>query len=307
MNDKIKSDVIIIGGGMGGVTAAMAVSRGGASVLLVEKNGYFGGIATRSIMGKLNGYTHHGQRIYGGVTADIIDNMVTQGFAHIKYAVPMTGDPSIVVDRVRYEPECLKMFFDELLVSEKITFLLHSAFDRIEETSTKTYKVSLTNGYERIEVESSIVIDASGNADVVYKANKPTWKPGKREAQAVSLIFRMSGIDVAAYQNFSMDELRKMILAGNEEGFLPAKYCAINLITGTNDAIINMTRIGEVDHESMTDMTKAEIEGRRQIEKRIPYLRKNCPGFEKTYLSEIAPSLGIREARRIIGRYTLTK
>jgi hypothetical protein len=104
-----------------------------------------------------------------------------------------------------------------------------------------------------------------------------------------------------------MDELRKMILAGNEEGFLPAKYCAINLITGTNDAIINMTRIGEVDHESMTDMTKAEIEGRRQIEKRIPYLRKNCPGFEKTYLSEIAPSLGIREARRIIGRYTLTK
>ena len=306
MNEKIKADVIIIGGGMAGVTAAIAASRGGVSVLLIEKGGYFGGTATGSIMGELNGYTHHGQKIYGGITAEIIDKMITQGFAHLKYSVPMTGDPSIVVDRVRYEPERLKIFFDELLIKEKVTFLFHSTFDRIEEGSGSTYKMSLTNGYECVEVEGSIVIDASGNAEVVYKANRPTWKPSKQEAQAASLIFRMSGIDAAAYQKFPMDELRKMILAGNERGFLPAKYCAITLIAETNDAIINMTRIGEVDHESMADMTKAEIEGRRQISKAIPYLRK-YPGFEKAYLSGIAPSLGIREARRIIGRYTLTK
>ena len=178
---------------------------------------------------------------------------------------------------------------------------------RIEEASGSTYKVSLTNEHECIEVEGAIVIDASGNADVVHKANKSTWKESKRDAQAVSLIFRMSGVDTAAFQKFSMDELRKMILTGNEQGFLPAKYCAINPIAETNDAIINMTRISEVDHESMADMTRAEIEGRKQISKAIPYLKKNCPGFGKAYLSGIAPSLGIRDARRIIGRYTLTK
>ena len=307
MSEKIKADLIIIGGGMAGVTAAIAASRGGVNVLLVEKGGYFGGTATGSVLGELNGYTHHGQKIYGGITAEIIDNMLTQGFAHLRYSVPMTGNPSIVVDRVRYEPERLKIFFDEMLIREKVTFLLHSALDRIEEgEGGSTYKVYLTNGYECVEVEGSIVIDASGNAEVVYKANKPTWKPSKQEAQAVSLIFRMGGIDAAAYQRFPLDELRKMILAGNEQGFLPAKYCAINLIAETNDAIINMTRISEVDHESMADMTKAEIEGRKQISKAIPYLR-TYPGFEKAYLSGIAPSLGIREARRIIGRYTLTQ
>lgn len=304
---EMKTDIAVVGGGMAGIGAAVAAARGGASVLVIEKDGFFGGTATASILGELNAYTHYGQKIYGGVTAEIIDSIIAQGFAQLQLGVPMTGDPSVVVDRVRYEPELLKIFFDELLIKENIKFLLHSNFEKIIEENSASHKLLLTNGYERIEVESSIVIDATGNADTVYKANKLTWKPGKKEAQAVSLIFRMSGVDADSYREFPIAELRKMILAGNEEGYLPAKYCAINLIAGTNDAIINMTRISEVDHESPVDLTHAEIEGRRQIARAIPYLRKKCPGFEKAYLSGIAPALGRREARRIVGRYTLTK
>jgi Dehydrogenases (flavoproteins) len=303
----MNADVVVVGGGMAGIGAAVAAARNGAEVLLTEAAGCFGGTATASIMGELNAYTHHGQKIYGGVTADVIGGMLAAGFARLHTDVPMTGDPSVLVDRVRYEPELLKIFFDELLLKENVKFLLHSTFTGIEEAGAATHKISLTNGFHSIEVQSPIVIDATGNADVVHKANGPTWKPGKQEAQAVSLIFRMSGIDAAAYRAAPVGDLRKLILAGNEQGFLPAKYCAVTLIDGTADAAVNMTRISEVDHESMVDMTKAEIEGRRQIARAVSYLKKHWPGFGQAHLSGIAPVLGVREARRIVGRYMLTR
>jgi hypothetical protein len=303
----MKADVVVVGGGMAGITAALAAAQGGANVLLTDENGCFGGTATVSMLGELNGYTHHGQKIYGGVTAEIIDTMVSQGLAYLKYDIPMTGDPSILVDRVRYEPELMKLFLDELLMKAEVGVLLHSRLTGIEPVGEESYKVILTNKHQSIEVESSIVIDATGNADAVHKAGRLTWKPGKQESQAVSLIFRMSGIDSAAYQEFPVTELRKMILTGYDQGFLPAKYCAINLIAGTNDAIVNMTRVNGVDHESMADMTRAEIKARQQISIAVSYLKEHWPGFKNAYLSAIAPSVGVREARRINGRYTLTQ
>lgn len=302
----IKADVAVVGGGMAGVVAAMAAARCGAAVVLTETNGYLGGTATTSMLGELNAYTHRGRKLYGGLTAELVDGMIEAGFAQMQYAVPMTGNPAIAVDRVRYDPETLKFFLDGMLEKEKIHFFLHSTFKGIEKTDGR-YRVLLSNRYQSAAIESDLVIDATGNAEVVFSANGATWKPEKRTAQAASLVFKMSGVDMAAYRAFPIELWRKAILAGYEKGVLPAKYCAINPVAGTQDVIINMTRVSDVDHESMEDMTRAEVEGRKQIFTAIPYLKQVVPGLADAYLSVIAPCVGIREARRIRGRYTLSQ
>lgn len=306
---EIKADVLVVGGGMAGITAAVAAAREGFKVVLVEKEGSLGGTATTSMLGEMNAFTNNQQKLYGGVTEEIVTNMIQRGFAQLRYRVPMTGNPAIVVDRVGYDPEQCKIYLDDLLANEKVSFLLHSTFSNLEQIEDGNYSVLITNRYEHISITCAVIIDATGNAEIVFKAGKGnhTLKPSGSEAQAASLIFRMGGLDIDLYKTLTIAELRKVILTGYEQGFLPAKYCAINLVTGTKDAIINMTRISSIDHESMLDMTKAEVDGRKQIQHALTYLKRSLPGFENSYLTAIAPMIGIRDARKIRGLYTLTQ
>lgn len=302
---KINTDILVVGGGMAGVVAAVTAARQGAQVVLIEKSGYLGGTATSSMLGEMNAFTNLGQKLYGGVTDEIVNTMVAQGFAQFRYKVPMTGNPSILVDRVGYDPEQFKFFLDDFLTKENVSLFLHSTFSDIERTSDTTYRVFATNYYEQLDIQCSLIIDATGNAEVVFRQrnNLQTWKPA--ESQSVSLIFRMGGINTSLYKQFSIDKLRQVILTGYEQGFLPAKYCAINIVNGTNDAIINMTRISGIDHESILDITRAELEGRKQIQHAVPYIKQSLPGFGSAYITAIAPMPGIRDARRIKGVYTL--
>jgi hypothetical protein len=158
-----------------------------------------------------------------------------------------------------------------------------------------------------MHVRAPILIDATGNADVARLAGMPTYVSGRESMQAMSLIFRMGSVDHAAFEAVSTEERQEAIRSGYEGGIMPAKYCGVNLVAGTRDAIINMTRVTGADHESALDLTNAELEARRQIGKAIPYLKEHWRGFEHAYLTAIAPKIGIREARRIQGVYTLTR
>jgi len=291
---------------MSGTVSAIAAAREGVNVVLIEKHGFLGGTATACMLGEVNGFAVQGERIFGGITAEIVQKMLDEGVAEFHEGVPMSSDPSVLVDRVRYHSEYLKLVLDELVERAGVNVLYHSELDEVNFSSQPCFEIHVKNQFEKMRVEGLIAIDATGNAELAYKAGCDTYKVPGENLQSASLLFKMSGIAIPRYKTLTIENLREIILEGYEEGILPAKILSISPVPGTNDAVINATRSTSIDHESLEDVTRAESETRKQIKNLVPFLKRKIQGFEKSYLSAIAPHIGIRDSRRLVGKYVLT-
>jgi hypothetical protein len=301
-----EADVVVVGGGMAGVSAALAASRSGSKVLLLEKNGALGGTATLCMLGEMNAYSIGGKRLYGGITAETVEALISEGRGVLMEGIPMSADPSVVVDRVRYDPEYLKILLDELLRQADVTVLFYCYLSGVKRRGNLVSEVIFQSLFEKIVTRGDVFIDATGNVNVAFKANFATNRPLCESLQATSLMFRVCGADTGRLGNLKAYELTELIRHGHSQGFLPAKYLSISPVPGTKDVIINATRMIRIDHELIEDISSAQMEGRQQIKRIMEFLRRDIPGFEKAYLVAIAPNLGIRDRRHIVGKYTLT-
>src|SRR5690606_27203230 len=212
-----------------------------------------------------------------------------------------------------------------------VLFYVFCAGVVIEKNQLKGIIIESKSGREAILAK--VVIDCTGDADVAFKAGVECEK-GNDEGgmQPPTLMFCLGGVDT--------DKLRKRIAEEPRTyltDFIPAEYFGQNhqfilvglrglmqkaredgfnrpvartiLITGLRkgEIWVNMTRINGVDGTDPASLSYGEIEGRRQIDQIQEYLIKYVPGFENAHFTKMAPFLGIRETRRIVGQYVMTK
>jgi hypothetical protein len=197
----------------------------------------------------------------------------------------------------------------EMTQEEGVELLLHClAVDPILEKNTmKGVVTESKSGRQAILAE--VVIDATGDGDIAARAGAP-YDKGRPEdglMQSPSLMFMMGNVDLKATRRVSSKEIAELCLEANEDGELPESVNRIWLIPISETRVaINGTRILEVDGTNVRDLTRAEVEGRKQLIKTVDFLRKRIPGFESSYLESTASQMGIRETRRILGDYLLT-
>ena len=340
-NRKDSADVLVVGGGTSGCIAAIAAARTGADTLLVERYGFLGGTATlgNPFHGFMDG---HGKLVVRGIADELIQRLVEEGGSpgHIRgMQWGPDAPPGIEYSVTPYDHELIKYVLIKMCEESGVRLLLHAFLtDAIVEGNTvKGVTVYTKSG--RRDLTAKVVIDGSGDGDVAAFAGAEFDYGGdKGQVQNVTLLFRLGNVDV--------DRALEALKAGNSplEGWgkwhnkvtygprlgesAPSMIAFQTPISakfgGEKDAerriiialaalrkgevIVNLTRTTNIDGTSDEDLTRAEVEERKKAVEAMKALREQkVPGFENCYLLSTAVQVGIRESRRIVGEYVITR
>lgn len=304
---RYETDVLVVGGGSAGPLAAIAATRSGLRVLLIESQSALGG--SRTVMGvdTFYGFYSPGEntrRVVGGLPYEIVQRLIAKGAA---FSRPNTFGAGI---GITYDIEELKILFETMVIEAGVELLLHTFVPEVIIENNQLKGVLAANKAGLTKIYAKIIIDTTGDADIAAKAGAPFELAGTegRPVQSLSMIFFMGNVDTERAFSISQAE-RTQIMDDTVAG---GKY-KLNRIGGSihntphpGFVHVNMTRIPNVDATDPFALTKAEIEGRRQVQEYIRFLNNELPGFEKAYLAMTAPYIGVRETRRIRGEYVLT-
>lgn len=305
-------DIIVGGGGPSGLIAAAAASRLGARTLLVERENFLGGMATGATVTHFFGFFVGGFRVVRGIPDEFIERIKesggSDGFEH--YMLAEASNTPLSVNGFPFDPEITKIVADEFVSEAGVHILFHTqVVGAIMEG--KRIKGIVTEGIAgRREIEAKIVIDATGDAIVAKKSGAEVAGEEEelRKARMPSaLLFRVTDIDLPRFRALPREEKRKIALNGLEKKEIFWQNLGFFPFHGTRDAICLMGKIAGLDTLDDEDLSQAYLIGRQQIRKIITFVRREVPGFERCKLAGIAPQLGVRETRRIVGLYTLTE
>ncbi|MBX3593559.1 FAD-dependent oxidoreductase [Sphingomonas sp.] len=324
-------DVLVVGGGPSGLTAALAASEDGLRVGLIDSRSFLGGNMTIGlpVLGFLG---QKGNQIIDGLPQKFIDRLRSERDGASEHRpCPLHMGITLV------EPEAVKTVAMEMLIEAGVDILLYTFFAGTIVENGAIQGVITESKSGRSAILAKVVIDCTGDADVAYNAGVPTEK-GNAEGgmQPPTLMFCLAGVDTdklrmaiaeappaartyltdfipAEYfgQNhqFIVVGLRELVMKAREERNLEIPNDRTIIITGLKkgEVWINMTRVKGTDGTSARSLTEGEIEGRRQIDDIVTYLTHYVAGFEHAYFTKTAPFLGIRETRRIVGQYMMTQ
>lgn len=318
-----EADVLVVGGGPAGIAAAIASARNGAKTLLVERHGYLGGNLTAGLVGPcMTSYSLDGeQQLIKGIFEELIVRMEAAGGAIHPSKIPAGSEYCGFItyghDKVTpFDPEAVKLCAAEMCLEAGIDLLLHTfvADAIVEAGALAGVVVASKSGLEAIR--ASVVVDCSADGDVAARAGV-AFEQGRTEdglTQPMTLFFRVGNVDdarVKTYVTAHPDDYRpfaSLVKEARERGEFPVLRRGVGLYKTLEDGVwrINTTRLHQLDGTDVRDLTRAEIDGRRQVAALMRFFRAWLPGFEKSVLLDTAATIGVRETRRIVGEYTLT-
>ncbi|MGE5618104.1 MAG: FAD-dependent oxidoreductase [Sphingomonadaceae bacterium] len=311
-------DVVVAGGGPASLGAAVAAARCGARTLLIERNGFLGGAATAGLMAMWNASLDTST----GFAHELIARLIREGGALSGPATP-------------FDPEKLKEVALDIVLEAGVQPLFYTNCAAPILDGRRVAGVVLESKSGRQAALAKVVVDCTGDADIAAAAGVPCVKGRERDGKMrpVSVIFRMGGIDVremvefarAHPEDFTADptfqlldidrglvrvfgffrEVEDARMRGEldpECHYL--RFEGVDVARGT--AFVNSTRVYGVDGTQAGDLTRAEIEARRQMRQLVSFI-KTLPGCENAYVLETSASIGVRETRRIRGEAVLTE
>ncbi len=314
-------DVIVAGGGPAGLAAAISSARLGARTLLIEKNGCLGGMATSGLVHPFMPSYAGEQPINKGIFWEIISRLQKHNaVVHPDLTKMGTGYTGFVVwphaHVTPFDAEILKWVIQDLIEESNVEVLLHSLVVDATKEGTKATGVYVEGKSGRMYFKGKVLIDATGDGDLAKFLGIP-YRLGNDvdgSMQPATIFFRLAGIDrkkIDAYiaENPEERHFKSFAAKAAKEGkFIPSKHDVLFFYTPREgEMAINTTRVHGINGTDVFDLTKAEFESRKQIRILLEFFRTYVPGCEHAYVSSTAPEVGIRESRRIVGEYTLTK
>ena len=317
-----KSEVLVVGGGVAGLSAAVAAARLGCKTMLIEEGGCLGGTVSLGLMQSFMG----------------VDLSVNRGFFAEFYEKLKEAGSLIEGFHSPFDLEVFKWIAIETAEKEGIDLLLHTRAIEVKRERNKILGVLIDNKSGPQAIMSDVVVDASGDADVAAMAGE-NFDKVKKDEHGMTLLFRVVGADVYKFAAFVKEQQNKdeffaigghhdsshldldrekplatiggfkgLIKKARENGelYLTHDNMFISFIPTKGIALINATHVIGFDPLSGKDLTLAEIECRKQMMSVFSFLQKYVPGFENISLLDSASHIGVRESRRLIGEYVLT-
>jgi hypothetical protein len=320
-----RSDVVVVGGGPAGFAAAIAARRNGASVTLLERYPYLGGLASGGMVLVLDDMCNGPEITVTGLCLAMVERLKRLGLAVYPPEPERIQDqamwekwsrwgvfdfhshakPHPICFAVAFDPDGWKRVSNDLIKEAGVDVRLHSWFSRalVEDGRIKGVVSETKAGREA--VLGDVVIDATGDLDVAAAAGAPF----AHGSYIVTTVFRLGGVDTDAAERFqyaepeafhALDIQAKRIMGGSWAYWwlktpLPGiVWCNCPHMTG-------------YDGLKVEDLTRADFEGRQRIYALLDFARANLPGFKHAYVVDVAPQAGIRQTRLLEGDYVVTK
>ncbi|GHE79258.1 hypothetical protein GCM10017786_06350 [Amycolatopsis deserti] len=294
-----RGDVLIAGGGSAGCAAAVAAARSGADVLLVEPAGFLGGTGAAVLDTFYGFYAPGGGRVVAGVGWELCERLLEDGQAFERPNTYGAGTG------VTYEPEALKRAWDELVLGAGARVLHHARIVAVVLDGERVRGAVVDTAAGPGVVLARNTIDATGDAEVAWRAGAAVDRPAEQNrVQPLTATFRMGGVDLGATP---VAELHRLMAAASGDYRLPRLDGSVHRTVLPGVVHTNLTRVSGVDATDPWQLSAAEREGRRQVAEYVRFLTERVPGYENAYLLGVSVRIGVRETRRLRGRYVLTR
>ncbi|WP_412554251.1 FAD-dependent oxidoreductase [Shimia sp. MIT1388] len=325
-----ETEVLVVGSGPGGLSAALAAARAGVEVTLVERFGCFGGNITVVGVEGMHWYRHEQTVESMGIPKEFEDAAKEAGAA-----VPESQSLSYEIDS-----EGFKLVADQMVETAGIHPMLHRAFVAPIMEGDEIKGIITESKAGREAILAKVVIDATGDADIAHRAGAPCQMAPREDLMAASVMFHLAGVDKTAFmegikadpQTYAdwggggewnietsgkEDEmfspfLHKPFAQAIKAGLIPPH---LNTIAGTWGAMhdsgeltyMNLVHLAGIDGTDPDSLTAGEIEGRKQAMLAIEALKRFMPGCENARLRNFGMSLGIRDTRKVDTVYSMTE
>lgn len=326
---KGASDVLVVGGGPAGISAAVSAARNGAGVTLVERYPYLGGLASGGMVLVLDDMHNDTEISVRGICMESIERMHKMGLA--VYPPDADRDPKIrqsaamwqkwarwgvfdfhtrtmphpIIFAAAFDPDGFKQTSLDMIVEAGVTLRLHSWFCEtlVEDGAASGVVVESKEG--RHALLGKVVIDATGDLDVAASAGAD-YDNG---SFILSTVSRMGGVNTEEAERFEFEE---------PDAFEEIDKQAKKIIGGCWNywwlktplpgiVWLNCPHMTGLDGLAVDDLVAAEIEGRRRIQSLLEFVRAKMPGFEDAYIVDFAPQTGVRQTRLLKGEYIVQK
>jgi hypothetical protein len=319
-------DVVVVGGGPAGIMAATATARAGRSALLIERYGFLGGAGTAGGLSTFCGLhaRTHGEdvRVIRGLADELLDRLAKLDGLNAPHLTIADGIAAQAFDISAY-----KIAADELVTGSGARILFHAMAVGVvmapggsgaagsAGSAAEIDAVIIESKSGRQAVRGRFFIDASGDGDLAAWAGVPWEKAPPIDGMMYpSLMFRINAVDVGRAGPTPWRTVERLMEEAEQAGThtFPRKKPIVRPQRNPLEWRANLTQLrtasgGAIDGTDVDQLTLGELTGRQQALDAFSFIRDRAPGFEDSYIVDIAPQIGIRETRRIIGAYQLTE
>lgn len=304
-----KYDVVVVGGGPAGFIAAIAAARKGAKTAIIERYGFFGGMATIGYVAPISVFALKNELVIGGIPWEFVKRLESMGGAFIEW-------PKANID---FDIELYKLCCQRMILEAGVDIYTHSAMVGCEMVGNKIDSVIIENKNGLETLTAKVFIDCTGDGDLAHMAEVPMQPNPDGDLQPSSFCFILSGVDTKSellnrcmYHNgingpSQCKPVREKLLAMKAAGVDLPDFGGpwFNNVMHEGSVAVNITRRA-VDSTDNRNYSSVECQLREDIFTFTKVLKENFKEFKDCYVASTAPQAGVRESRRILGLHTVT-
>jgi glycine/D-amino acid oxidase-like deaminating enzyme len=322
-----EADVVVVGGGPAGMSAAIAAARNGARTILLERYNHLGGLASGGMVLVLDDMWDAplNEISVRGVCLDLIGRLSARGLAMFPRQHEWGKDadairrwtrwgafdfhtqdkPHPIVFAAAFDPDGWKRAALEMVAEQKVDLRLHSWFSHALVEDGRMRGVVCDTKSGRQAILGQVVIDATGDLDVAASAGAPHIGG----AYMLTTVFRLGNVDTDEAERFEYEEPEAFARVDKEiKRLIGGSWAHWWLKTPLPGVVwCNCPHMTGLDGLKVEDLTRAEIQGREHIHQAVDHARRHMPGFERAVVIDVAPQTGVRQTRLLDGEYVMTK
>jgi hypothetical protein len=326
-----RSQVLVVGGGPAGVAAAVTAARSGASVTLLERYSYLGGLASGGMVLVLDDMVNGPEITVTGIVSEYVERLQAQGLAVVPPAEDRRtsqelwnkwgrfgtfdfhshSNPKPICYAAAFDPDGWKRVSNDLVREAGVTLRLHSWFSRpIVDGGSGTGNGVLKGVVVETKAGpqaylADVVIDTTGDIDVASRAGAKF----AHDSYITTLVFRLGGVDTAEAERFEQENPKEARAINRRIKRLLGGAWELWWLKTPLEGVVwcNAPHMTGFDGVDPADLTAAEFAARDRITEAVAYVKENLPGFANSYILDAAPQLGVRQTRLLEGEYVMTK